>query len=381
LEQGYARVLAELKKALSIGGAARWLSADRPVCVVVPKRAGDSWIYAVALICRELLRVAKGGRPEPRWISELSEGLKQDVEERLWAEGTVLVVNDPDGKLLPLFSKKVLSAEEVYGRLKLEMLADRLSEVFSQGAGFIVLHVSEGAARELYESLEKTLGSRGLPVVLHEPPELGQQAKQKLAEACWGFVEARGSTFDELFGSAERSFYAELAAQYYENVELAPFAGFYEGEGFEHRSLKLLALRALAAEAGARGKAQALELLGDGLVQAEKKLRGWRVDAYARLPDRDVYVEVETLYGAGDPVAKLTRTLSKFVGSLTRASEVRIVLLGLHALMYYDVLLRLREVYSKWLGVSADFYVPDVRRSRLVPLDELLSTLARALLR
>ena len=43
-------------------------SPGRPVVLVVPSVRGDSFVSAVAIACREIYRVVKGGKPEPCWI-------------------------------------------------------------------------------------------------------------------------------------------------------------------------------------------------------------------------------------------------------------------------------------------------------------------------
>jgi hypothetical protein len=90
-------------------------SSGRPVVLVVPSVRGDSFVSAVAIACREIYRVVKGGKPEPRWISAAS--MKEEIERYLSAGDRIFLVDDREGKLL--------GAKESQGALR-----DRLKELF-----------------------------------------------------------------------------------------------------------------------------------------------------------------------------------------------------------------------------------------------------------
>jgi len=56
-------------------------------------------------------------------------------------------------------------------------------------------------------------------------------------------------------------------------------------------------------------------------------------------------------------------------------NHIRVVLLGLHALLYAEKLVRLRKIYKDNYGLDVDFYVIDVEKERLISLREVLCTL------
>jgi hypothetical protein len=87
-------------------------------------------------------------------------------------------------------------------------------------------------------------------------------------------------------------------------------------------------------------------------------------------------VEVETFYGTGNPLDKLDRiTLRKYID---RAKRVDIVILnGLLAVLYVHRLLSLADIYREDHRITVNFYVPNFKEERLVPLKEILTLLKK----
>lgn len=95
-------------------------------------------------------------------------------------------------------------------------------------------------------------------------------------------------------------------------------------------------------------------------------------------PKERRFVEIETFYSTGDPVMKLDKeTLRKYMERGVRRVDV-LLLTGLHALLYAQELVKLREIYRKKHGLEVNFYVPNVKDRRLVPLGEVLQQLRDA---
>jgi hypothetical protein len=111
----------------------------RPVCIVLSKRENDSFIHSVALICREIYRIVKGGKPEPRWISK---GLKDEIERHLRAEDMIFVVDDSRCEFLPDFGR-IRFCTELLEKVDMDVVLDRLREFFSQEFGFTIFYVNE----------------------------------------------------------------------------------------------------------------------------------------------------------------------------------------------------------------------------------------------
>jgi len=345
----------------------------RPVCIVLPKRAYDSFVKSVAIICREIYRIVKGGKPEPRWISE---GLKDEIERYLKAEGMVFVVDDSECKLLPNF-RKILSAAEFLEKVNKSMILDRVREFFSQGFGFIIFHISERWASQFANMLEKEVPNANIIKV--PSPSWQPKVKAVLATVCWGFIEEEGQTFDEIFGRCEEKFFRELK-EASEDVMLTHWIKEDESAGYEHEGMKVIVVECLAKELGAVSKDDVVRMLKERIIETEHEISGGgRADIYLDAPSVQRFVEIETFYGREDPIKRLDKdTLSKYIGRGIGRVDV-VLLTGIQALLYAGRLIELANVYSKEHGLKVNFYLPNIRERRLVPLREVFRMLKDAI--
>ena len=346
---------------------------SRPVCVVLPKREGDSFVHSVAIICREIYRIVKGGKPIPRWISKK---LKEEIERYLKAEDMIFIVDDSNCEFLPNFSE-IRSCRELLEKVDLDVVFDRLREFFSQDFGFIIFHVNERWAGQFANLLKEKVGAFA-DIVEIQAPDWQPQAKAILAKVCWGFVEKEGETFDEMFGYCEKEFFNELSKAK-EDVELTHYVEWDESASPEHESMKVVVVRCLARELGAKDKHEVVEMLEGGEVKTEYEVDGGRADIY--VPSQQRFVEVETFYGTGDPITKLDKEtlrkyLPKYEGTTCRVDVV--LLTGIQALLYARRLVELAEVYRKRHGLKVDFYLSDIRKRKLVPLKRVFRMLREA---
>ena len=345
-------------------------SARRPVCIVLSKRGGDSFAMSVAMVCREIHRIAKGGKPAPRWISK---GLKDEIERELRAESMVFIVDDSKCEFLPELGK-IRSCRELVEKVDVEKVFDRLREFFSQDFGFVIFHVNERWAGQFANLLKERVG-KFVNIVEIRAPHLSSQAKEILARACWGFVKGEGETFDEMFGHCEKKFSEELEKAR-KDVELTHYVEWDKSASPEHESMKVVVVDFLARELGAKDRREIVEMLERGKIKTEYELDGGRVDIY--VPSQQRFVEVETFYGTGDPIDKLDKeTLHKYLLKYRgTACRVDVVLLtGIQALLYARRLIKLAELYRKREGLEVNFYVPNLEERRLVPLKEMLQLL------
>jgi hypothetical protein len=139
--------------------------------------------------------------------------------------------------------------------------------------------------------------------------------------------------------------------------------------------MKVFAAECLARELGRRSESEIAEALKSGLVRTEHEFGGGRADIY--VPSQQRFVEVETFYGTEDPVKKKLHgmTLSKYIN---RANRVDVVILnGLLVVLYAHRLLSLAEVYREDHRITVNFYVPNFKEERLVPLKEILDLLKK----
>lgn len=342
---------------------------DRPVCIVLPRREGDSFIHSTAIVCREIYRIIKGGKPEPRWIST---GLRDEIEGYLRAGDRIFIVDDTHIKFPD--SSRVRSASDFLDKVSMEMLLDRLRELFSQGFGFIVFHIDDKRARDFAKNLKDSVGPK-IDIIELQPPDLKQHVRDMFAKICWGFVGGGGRSFDEVFGVSEKVFFEELWKAY-NDVELTHWINLDGNAGVEHEGMKVIVVEILARELGAVGRDDVVRMLRERVIDTECELGyGGRADICIRGGQR--FVEIETFYGTGDPLKKLDKeTLSKYV---KKAGRVDIVLLsGIQALLYAPELFKLREIYRREYDMEVNFYLANIVERELVPLGEVLRELKKA---
>jgi hypothetical protein len=345
-------------------------SIDRPLCIILSKKINDSFVYSVAVICREIYRIVKGGKPTPRWISR---ELKDEIERRLRAEDTIFIVDDSKSGLLPDFSK-IRYWTELSEKINMEVMLDRLREFFSQDFGFTIFHVNERWASTFANQLRKELGAR-VNIIEVASPNWEAHIKKLIAGACWGFVDGEGETFDDIFASCEKKFFEKLA-EARGDVELAHLLEEDKNAGWEHEAMKSIVVWCLAGELGAIRKEDVIRMLKNKIIETEHPSDGEkRCDVYVTTvttPSR--FVEIETFYGRGHhPLIRLDKdTLSKYKGK----RNVDIVLLtGITALLYARQLIRLANTYREECGLEVNFYLPNIRERKLVPLKEVFRML------
>jgi hypothetical protein len=343
-------------------------SMNRPVCIILPKRSDDSFIYSVAAICREIYRIIKGGKPQPRWISKR---LKDEIERSLRAEDRIFVVDDSKCEFLPDFSK-IHYASEFLEKVNMDMILDRLSEFFSQDFGFVIFHVNERWASVFARILEERMGAY-VKIIYIPLPEWQPHVKVAVSRICWGFVEGEGQTFDEIFARSEGRFLDELKKAS-EDVSLTHWVKIDENAGEEHEGMKIIVIEILAKELGARSKEDVVRMLKERVIETECDLgNGRRADICVRRNQR--FVEIETFYGTGDPIRKLDKeTLSKYRES--GENNVDVVLpTGIQALLYAPKLIRLANLYQREYGIKVNFYLVNIEERRLISFKEVLQIL------
>jgi hypothetical protein len=351
--------------------AAESMSMDKPVCIVLSKSASDSFIHSVALVCREIYRFVKGGKPEPRWISK---GLRDEIERDLRAEGMVFVVDDSKCEFLPDFGK-IHCCRELLKKVDIDVVLDRLREFFSQGFGFVIFYVNEKWSGQFAKMLEEKVGAF-VNIIYISYHRWQPEVKACVARACWGFLECEDETFDEIFARSEKEFFKELMKAR-GDIELWQHIEEDRNAGDEHEGMKAIVVDCLAKESGATGKSDVVRMLKDGIIETEHRLdkldNGERTDVY--LPSIQRFVEIETFYGRGDPVIKLDKdTLSKYKKRSIHCVDI-VLLTGVQALLYARRLIKLANICCKEWGLKVNFYLPNIREKKLVPLRDVFREL------
>jgi hypothetical protein len=347
----------------------------RPVCIILPKKEDDSFVDSVAIICREIYRIVKGGKPSPRLISK---GLKEEIEGYLKAEGMIFIIDDSKSELLPDLGK-IRSSEDLFEKVNIEMILDRLRELFSQDFGFIIFHVNKRWASQFANLLREKVGYLA-DIIEVQVPDWQPQVKATLARACWGFIEGKGNTFDEIFGHCEKEFLDKLKKAK-EDVELSHYINKDRNASPEHEAMKAIVVECLARDLGASNKHEVIRMLKEKEIETEHELDGGRADIYVRSQRR--CVEIETFYGTGDPIDKLDEeTLRKYLNLKElkkreyRVDYVDVVLLtGVHALLYAHRLAKLAKIYHEQHHLKVNFYLPDLKEKKLISLRNVLHML------
>jgi len=344
----------------------------RPVCIILPKKEDDSFVDSVAIICREIYRIVKGGKPSPRLISK---GLKEEIEGYLKAEGMIFIIDDSKSELLPDLGK-IRSSEDLFEKVNIEMILDRLRELFSQDFGFIIFHVNKRWASQFANLLREKVGYLA-DIIEVQVPDWQPQVKATLARACWGFVEGEGDTFDKIFGHCEKEFLDKLEKAK-EDVELFHHIREDKDASPEHEAMKAIVVECLAGELGASNKHGVIRMLKEREIETERELGGGRADIYVRSQRR--CVEIETFYGTGDPIDKLDKeTLQKYLDLKKRGYQVDcvdvVLLTGLHALLYAERLAKLAKIYHEQHHLKVNFYLPDLKEKKLISLRKVLHML------
>ncbi len=346
---------------------------DKPVCIILPKLDNESYVYSVALICRELYRIRKGGRPNPRW---LSEGSKEEIERYMRAGDMIFVIDDSKSKVLPDFGK-IKSSSDLFECVRKSKLFDRLHELFSQSYGFIIFHIDGRWAEEFAKVIEEDAGYYIYKLIRLYPTIHSPKVKRRLASMCWGFVKVDGKNFDELFGNAEKKYYQKLE-EANKDVELTHWINQDSNAGDEHEALKVIVAEALAKEMGAKNRSEIIKMLKEGKIKTEYEFEEGRADLYMELPDMKVYLEIETFYGTKDPISRKldNETLNKYKIYKSRKDiKICVIILGLHILLFLRELLKLKRLYREEHNLNVEFYTIDVENKQLIPLQQVLRQL------
>jgi len=344
----------------SIGG--------KPVCLILEKRPGDLYVMALALICGEIYRMFRGGKPEPRYIST---GLKDEIERYLRGGDRIFIIDDSESQLLPPLSN-ITSAKELWEKVNLDLLLDRLRELPFQDFGFIIFHVS-GWSEELEKRFKK---EAFIDAIRISSPSWPLEVKREIARICWGFKDGEGTSFDEIFTSAKSRFESELN-KVLSNWRIGLYIKVDEGASDEHEAAKRIVVECLARELGAMEEDEVVELLKKGVIDTECEFEGGRADVCLKTPNGVRFFEVETLYGRGRRVLEelFRKTILKYKGY---SKEVNIVFLtGIPALLFVNDLIEMKEEALKEYDLNVKFYLLNIKERRLVLLDEVFENLEK----
>jgi len=335
------------------------VSAEGLVCILVEKYR--DFHEFIKLLCAKMWRIKGRGLPSVAhrgYGSELSyHGLEEDIIElskasellRALAQdySKVKVIDDAREELRRVFEKEIKS-KSIEGRLR-----------------FILIPIEGKEFERAYQIL--TGPKLGIERYLKHARFFAYKLKRVDEEFLWRMlISAFGFAETPIHSPSIGEYALELEGKFYRKLEEIiawtrrkiepinwPKPGDEGGqpESWLHWALKHLAYAHLICNEG----------VNEGDIKSEEIIIEDKVtDVICRTPDRLIAIEIETMYGTGDPVgAKINpRTLKPYLeGGFN--GELWLLIPNLHALLYVSDLLRLRESYRK-RGLKLEIHIADV---------------------
>lgn len=371
----------------SDGKFPRNISNEKPVVIILPQSNNDNYGTTINILCREIFRELAGGLPE----GKIRSNEDKDIEKDLRAEYRIEYIDDSRTEYVKNRYSKIKTFDDFKKCINWEKLSDRLQELIFQGFGFIIFEVKRDFVGMLKTEIEKLTGDRRPQILVlspyiegpslliirkNLPKELDlKPIKKEIASLCWGMVNPQGDdrwsagkTFDNFFSACENAFYEKLKAIGNSPIKIdgrhIPSNLIVKGgedldfqhppeESNYHYWMKVFVVKYLIEK----------KKIPPGNISTEEPL-----SPNGLIPDvraNNVIIEVETLYGTGRPLDKLTKTLRKYRNSVY---DVWIVIKNLDVLFYYPELVQLLECVNKEWNVNCKFFTLDLSRKELIDI-------------
>jgi len=333
------------------------LSQDRPLCIIV--RKDEYEIHkAIAVLLRDLYRERVGGLPTPIWINnirELKEYWNSLVKERI-----IVVeradIDEEDNKLQELFQILEMFFSQSLGALVLvmknpEKLKQELCRLLSLSDQIIEVDQDRIINLKTYnpELLEQLLKLiRGKPSI---EPDIRLKS---IGEAIRTAIEQFDKELIKLYLNPIKALkhYPELAREWDKVWASSP-------------ELTKLASRIHSA-------IKALIWIyewrkNDGRVEIELESDDWDL----KIIQLQLVYEIETLYGAGDVLAKLSSKMRKFIDKLGYNWKIVFVLRNVDILRHLRLLHSFVEFWRKQ-GCEVEVKGIDLEKGELIDLDKFV---------
>lgn len=344
--------------------------SERPFLILARKPRDPRYDY-IELLKRVLREVYRVSWRAPLYSQHIARRLTE-YQLAMMRAGMTIYVLDLDELGVEEGSVDKITASSHLAR----SLEDRVREAYAQGFGFLVVYASQPALKAIERIWEPRIGSRGM-LYTRLPPPLETSIVEddtvfEMVAAMYGLSSddlGEASSLVDAVMMAEHRYYSYLESMASDPTLalLARPAGDEEEarpeEGFMHYAFKMAVLSYLL-EAGFDESGLAVEERVASAVTVDiLARRGW----YSKLA-----VEVETLYGSGNPVARLSSVIRD---RLAMGYRVWLVVPPLQASIYAP---HLRVLAGKYAGVeNVEIYTLDMSTGSLVPLKEHLDRLER----
>jgi hypothetical protein len=336
----------EYHKLGGLGG----VSDEGLICILVDK--SRDFHQFIEHVCKEMWRIKSRGLPsvsDKGWEELRWYGLHEDVIELDKAQQMIesLIEKKDDNKAFneakDAFIKEVKS-KSIEGRLR-----------------FLLLPVEGEKFKESYDILTdpRIEIERYLKYckffAFKLRTDLEEELLARVLSATFGFAKVSlhshriGQYILGLYGEFDRKL-GEIIKRIREKVDPAKWPKPHPEECPLHKALKHLAYAHLLFN----------ERIGEEHIDSEVEVDGIRkVDVYCKNPARKIAIEIETMYGTGDPGAKINHETIMPYYEKKFDGELWLVIPNLQAFLFLEELLRLRKYYREQ-RLKLEIYVADV---------------------
>lgn len=339
----------------------------------------EEFLGSVRYICWRIYREIKGGKAEPKIISNAGkESFKREIENWMKAEGKVFSVEFEESEKLD---------KEFW-----ESVADRIEELFGQDIGFIITN-------KKFLFIPK---HHVVDIVEIKLPENLVNEKKLQAELCsliWGFISpdlllfktkenfSKQCKFDHIFEIGRKFFERKIKSigEPYLSVTRR-HRGLKESDDM-HYPLKVFVVKYIADMLGLKGIKDVDKM--KQLIHTEEIFNKSKfgmdeatypdiyVDASAKYFADEVF-EIETLFGEGEySMKKIDETIEKYEKISNPPTKVNIVLENLTFLIHLKDIIEKEKIHKKLKArgeriFELEFWTLDIRNDKLVSLGEVI---------
>ncbi len=312
-----------------LGKGSGKILSGKPLCIIVEKHP-DKYEHIVEAICKEVYRERRGGYLQPirvKTVDEIEFELKAEISDQI-----ILVEQAKYSEIL----KKVLS--------KLPKIRDSL--------GFLILVTDK--PEELEIMIRKNIPTAEEYLIRIEPTKLDENLKIRIVEFIKGQKLLKSYSFGEDFMKAVSEF--EKVLLKFLDYNKAP----NELKVMWH---KLMAKSPESPEQASEEHSAMKSFVWQYLWKKYRKIPKLEDERGVDVSIDNENYEIETLYGCGDPIAKLTEKMEKF----TRNDKIFFVLRNISILMHLKELISFKKTWND-LGYNVEIVGIDFERKDLITI-------------
>lgn len=323
---------------------------DRPMIILArePKNKRFEYIEFLKRILREIYRIHGSGLPIPAHNETPNFN---EIKREIRADRHIWVLN--------LNNIKLERDKEI------GYLIDRLRELYSQNLGFVVLYGND-------EKIEKVKDILKIDSPLPSYVEFNiieDESVFKLAQLMWGFKEnfpISGNSLDSTVVRLEESYYREIEKLVEDLDTLVTVEPSGEDEeGINGESILHYALKAFVVKYLNKNRLNEMSILTE--YSFDKGI----LDVY--VPNSNLAVEIETLYGTKIPMLKLRK---KIDSRLDKGFKLHIIVPNPQLLIYLKDIRKLRKFYREKYGDRIEFFAIDFDSGEIIPITTFLESLS-----